>query len=413
MRLQRWFAEKLPIELAAGKSLLVVVPPPGWLPSPGELFAELFNHYRPAVTQLDLLVALGDAPPMSDMQIARWLGIDPAERMRLFFQTRFFNHNPDEPGELTSLGTVPSPLPGPPEFSNDIPLAVNSRLLQYDLVLTLSAVAPQPGNGWSGGVSDLLPGLANAEFIDAVQRWVWSDAAPSDDCAGEIGQAETPLSCWLTTVSRRLPCAVHSLLMAWNFPSAEPPQSDELEFGEVDSAWSRLTERLTERLQQTPTTAPPKPVEQVLVVVPSDIPDLWTASRCLPYLARHVQTDGEVILYAPHIRHGSLTYGSQIMHNPVSETAAHPAAPDQTPHATPAPRGPLSPWIDWAPAENATPSQARFRITLATQLTRKRCQKLGCAFLDPDEINPRTWAEQAPSQRRVIRNVAELFDGWV
>jgi len=96
-QVREWFT-KLPTQDFAGKRVLVIIPDATRTAPLPLLFDALHTHLRPAAASLDVLVALGTHPPMSDPQICRLLGIDERERGRLFYQLGLFNHD----------GTVPN-----------------------------------------------------------------------------------------------------------------------------------------------------------------------------------------------------------------------------------------------------------------------------------------------------------------
>jgi len=142
-----WFSN-LPKQDFASQRILLIVPkvePRTTLPS---LFGPLFHEIRPLCLTFDVMIALGSQPPMSDSQIARLLGIRDVERGRLFFQTHFFNHEFDRPDRLMTIGmltTSESADAAGNSLTREIPVQINSRIRDYDLLLVLSPSAqPRP-----------------------------------------------------------------------------------------------------------------------------------------------------------------------------------------------------------------------------------------------------------------------------
>ena len=99
---REWFA-KLPKQDFADQRILLIVPDATRTAPLPLLFDALFREIRPHCQALDVLVALGTHPPLSDQQIAKLLGISETERGRLFYQLRTFNHEWDRPERLLTL----------------------------------------------------------------------------------------------------------------------------------------------------------------------------------------------------------------------------------------------------------------------------------------------------------------------
>lgn len=171
-QIRDWFS-KLPREDFSNRRILLIVPN-ATEPTPlAQVFDALFHEFRPLCFALDVLVALGTDPPLSDVQISNLLGIDQAERRRLFFQTQFFNHDWDRNDRLLTLGTVTSDeCAGLTQglVRQEISVEVNSRIQDYDLLLLLGPVAPEKLIGFSGGNSLLIPGIAGPEPINLLDR---------------------------------------------------------------------------------------------------------------------------------------------------------------------------------------------------------------------------------------------------
>ena len=143
-QVREWFS-KLPTEEFAGKQVLVIIPDATRTAPLPLLFDALYSQLRPAVAHLDVLVALGTHPPMSDAQMCKLLGIDEQERGRLFYQLGLFNHEWDRPERLLTIGTLTrqdtSEISGG-LLSLDVPVQINSRIADYDVLLVLGPVFP-------------------------------------------------------------------------------------------------------------------------------------------------------------------------------------------------------------------------------------------------------------------------------
>lgn len=167
------------------------------------IFDAFFQTVRPLCLAFDVLMALGDAPPLSDSQISKLLGIGESERGRLFFQTQFFNHDPDRSDRLVEIGTLKAAVCAELTqglFASDIPIQINSRVTDYDLLVVVSPVFPDPSLGFSGGNACFFPGLGGRQILDAIERLC---TAASDDKL--IGVKQTPSRKIADAASRLIP----------------------------------------------------------------------------------------------------------------------------------------------------------------------------------------------------------------
>jgi len=97
---------------------------------------------------------------MSEGQICRLLGIAEQERERLFAHVGLFNHEWDRPERLIQLGTLTaaetSEISGG-LMSEDVPVTINARIADYDVLLVLGPVFPHEVVGFSGGTNTFSP----------------------------------------------------------------------------------------------------------------------------------------------------------------------------------------------------------------------------------------------------------------
>ncbi|MFG0333610.1 MAG: lactate racemase domain-containing protein, partial [Maioricimonas sp. JB049] len=152
--IRSWFETSVPVEDFEGQRVLVIVPDYTRTAPLPLLFGALFKRLRPVVAQLDVMIALGTHPPMSEEHICRLLGIDPDERSRLFYQTELINHEWDVPSSLKTIGILTeeqtSEITGG-LLSREVPVTINKRIEDYDTLLVLGPVFPHEVVGFSGG----------------------------------------------------------------------------------------------------------------------------------------------------------------------------------------------------------------------------------------------------------------------
>src|SRR5438309_2262261 len=88
----------------AGKNVLLIVPDSTRTAPVGLLFRAIHDLIGAQTTALDVLIALGTHPPMSDEAINRRLEITAEERATTYRRVRLLNHAWDDPAALTHVG---------------------------------------------------------------------------------------------------------------------------------------------------------------------------------------------------------------------------------------------------------------------------------------------------------------------
>src|SRR5215470_9827460 len=94
-----------PLDLA-GKRVLLIVPDSTRTAPVGLLFRVLHDLIAADTRSLDVLIALGTHPPMSEEAIHRRLEITAAERAGKYRRVRLLNHAWDDPTALVRVGTI-------------------------------------------------------------------------------------------------------------------------------------------------------------------------------------------------------------------------------------------------------------------------------------------------------------------
>src|SRR5580698_3354072 len=100
-----WFRSHVPAEDFRGKRVLVLVPDATRTAPLPLLFDALWSQLSGAAARMDVLIALGTHPPMTEAQIGSLLGIEGERRARLA-PLQVFNHEWNRDEALTTLGTL-------------------------------------------------------------------------------------------------------------------------------------------------------------------------------------------------------------------------------------------------------------------------------------------------------------------
>src|SRR5437764_1016880 len=126
-----------PLDLA-GKRVLLIVPDATRTAPVGLLFRVLHDLIGEETRSLDVLIALGTHPPMTEEAIHRRLEITAAERAGRYRRVRLLNHAWNDPGALAHIGTIPAAEIGALSgglFEMDVDVTINQAVFDYDLLV--------------------------------------------------------------------------------------------------------------------------------------------------------------------------------------------------------------------------------------------------------------------------------------
>ncbi|MDX6766903.1 MAG: lactate racemase domain-containing protein [Candidatus Methylacidiphilales bacterium] len=283
------------------KRVLCIVPDGTRTAPLGRLFRGFHARAAGQAKQIDLMIALGTHPAMTDAQILQRMEWTPAERHSTFASVRVFNHTWDQPETLRRLGTIPaaeiSDLSGG-LFAMDVPVDINARVFDYDILLVMGPVFPHEVVGFSGGNKYFFPGIGGAEILNFFH---WLGAVVTNPMI--IGNKWTPVRKVVDRAAALIPQEKLCLAMV-----VDEKHDYGLFGGDTVSCWDAASD-LSARVH---ITYEPRAYRQVLSCAPPMYDELWVAGKCM-YKLEPVLADGaELIIYAPHLHEVSLVHGKLI-----------------------------------------------------------------------------------------------------
>jgi nickel-dependent lactate racemase len=362
-----------------GRRVLVLIPD-GTRTMPMPLMFETIERaLAPRVAALDFLVALGTHVPMNDEQLSRLVGrrvVDGRAGDR-----RIFNHRWDDPASFAALGTIPAGeianLTGG-RLQEDVPVALNRLVTEYDHVLICGPVFPHEVAGFSGGTKYLFPGIAAPEIINFT-HWLGALITSYE----VIGTIDTPVRAVINRAAAMLDTPLSLLAVVVTHEGIAGVYC-----GDVHEAWHQAASLSSRRH----IVWVDRPFDQVLSVMPPMYDDLWTAAKGA-YKAEPVVADGgEVIIYSPHVREVSTVHGRMIEEIGYHCRDYFLAQWDRFRHY---PGGILahSTHVKGLGTYDAGRGLEtdRIRVTLATGIARERCERINLEYRDPATINPADW----------------------
>ena len=375
-------AAALPLSEVQGKRLLLIVPDHTRTAPIGMLFKAIHQHLGSHVAALDVLVALGTHPPMSEEGIAQRLELTGEERRTRYSNVRFFNHEWDNPLALRQIGTLSPEVVRElslGQFELEVPVKVNRRIFDYDHLIVVGPVFPHEVAGFSGGNKYFFPGISGREVLDFF-HWLgaivtnmetigrkWTAVRRVIDRAGAM--INLPKTCFAIVVEQGGAAGVFA--------------------GTPETAWEAATE-LSARHH---IVWRDRAYSTILSCAAPIYDELWTGAKAMYKLEPVLAEGGELIIYAPHIREISVTHGRYIR-----EVGYH--CRDYF----------LGNWerfqkIPWGTLAHCTHvygsgtyrdghEKPRARVTLATGIPESVCREINLGYRDWREIQVNDYADR-------------------
>jgi nickel-dependent lactate racemase len=388
---------RLPVD---GKRVVVLIPDgTRTMPMP-MMFEILDRELGPRVAALDFLVALGTHTPMSDAQLSALVG-RPVVNGRAGSR-RVFNHRWDDSGTFATLGTIPASTIEELSLGRlrqDVPVALNRAVIDYDHVLICGPVFPHEVVGFSGGTKYLFPGIAASEIIHFT-HWLGALITSSD----VLGTIDTPVRAVINRAASLLQTPLSLLALVVTYEGVAGVFCGEASGDHA--AWRRAAALSARRhvvwLDQ--------PFDRVLTVMPAMYQDLWTAAKGVYKTEPAVADGGEVVVYAPHVREASIVHGhvlNQVGYHCRDYFLAQWDRFGGFPlgilaHSTHV-KGPGT--YD-APSRVESP---RINVTLATGIPREQCEHLTLKYADPGSVDTSEWSAELGSDAYKVPRAGEML----
>lgn len=393
-----WIVENVPQDDFRGQRLLLIVPDATRTAPLPLLFRTLHEHLSDVVEALDLIVALGTHPPMSEEAICRLIGISAEERCSKYSNVGLFNHEWDNPDALWELGTLTEEETSEITdgvLSLEVPVEVNARVKDYDRIMIVGPVFPHEVVGFSGGNKYFFPGISGARLLNFFH---WLGALITN--VGIIGVKGTPVR----KVVDRSAAMIEKEKRCLAFVVNGQAEIYDLFYGTPEAAWEGAAD-LSSRVHIERTR---KSYQTVLSCSPEMYDELWTAGKCMYKLEPVVADGGELIIYAPHLDEISVAHGEWISKIGYHCRDYFTKQWDQFKHV---------PWGVLAHSthvrgggtfENGV-EKCRVKVTLASQVPREVCESINLGYRDPATINPDDYANREEEGVLLVRKAGEML----
>jgi nickel-dependent lactate racemase len=388
----------MPAAQYKGKRVLLIVPDHTRTAPVGLLFKTIFQQIGAVTKELDVLIALGTHPPMSEQAICDRLEISLQEKRGQYAKVRFFNHEWNNPNALKEIGTIPakdiSDLTSG-LFSMDVPVEINKLVFDYDQVVIVGPVFPHEVVGFSGGNKYLFPGVGGPRILNFFH---WLGAVVTNPMI--IGTKWTPVRKVVDRAGAMV--KVNKLCLAM---VVSPDKSlVGLFAGTPEDAWNKASDLS----KQVHITYKERPFKTVLSCAPPMYDEIWVAGKCMYKLEPVVADGGELIIYAPHVREISVTHGRLIEEIGYHCRDYFLKQWDSFKHY---PWGVLahSTHVRGIGVMNNGAEKCRIRVTLATGIPREKCEKINLGYRDPKTIRIEDFANREDQGVLVVQKAGEML----
>ena len=348
--------------------------------------------------KLDFMVALGTHTPLPQKEILKLYGITTEQKRAQFHNTLFLNHRWDRPQTFRRIGylseeDVETVSQG--HLREKVPVDINKKIYDYDLILILGPVFPHEVVGFSGGSKYLFPGISGGEFLHFFH---WLGAVMT--CRNIIGIKDTPVRRLINRAAEKIDLPIHCMAMVVN-PQAELCG---LYLGDADRAWSDAAD-LSSKIH---IVIKKKPYRIVFGRTPRMYDEIWTAGKVMYKLEQVVADQGRLIIYAPHIHDISRTWGEHIEKIGYHVRDYFLAQMDQFKDI---PRGVLAhaTHVRGTGTYQNGFEKPRVEVVLSTAIPREKCERINLGYLNPEEVRVEDYLEREDEGILYVDHAGEIL----
>lgn len=135
------------------RKVLLIVPDHTRTAPVGQMFKEVHAWLGSVAKQIDVMVALGTHPPMSQEAICHRLGLSTEEKAKCYPKVKLLNHAWDDDKALVEVGKIASSeirdlTDG--LFEMEVKVRINRAALEYDDLIILGPTFPHEVVGFLG-----------------------------------------------------------------------------------------------------------------------------------------------------------------------------------------------------------------------------------------------------------------------
>lgn len=380
-----------------GKRILLIIPDNTRSGPVGEIFKIIYDFLAGKAKAIHILVALGTHQPLTEEQICTRLDITDAQRRSKYASVRFFNHRWNRPETFTLIGRIRAneieQITGG-LFSEEINVAINKLIFEYDEFFIVGPVFPHEVVGFSGGHKYIFPGIAGSEIINFFH---WLSAVITIPVI--IGNKWTPPRQVVEKAASfiQMPRKLFAIVSVDN-------KLNGLFIGDCKEAW----EKAADLSKEVHIVYKDKPYHTILGEAPKMYDDIWTAAKVAYKLDPILADGGTLIIYAPHIMEISYTYG-KILDKIGYHTRDYFLK--QLDKFADIPRAAMahSTHVKGLGVFTNGVERPRVNVILATGISKERCEKVNLGYLNPNDINIADYENREDEGILLVRHAGETL----
>jgi nickel-dependent lactate racemase len=387
-----------PKELFEGKRVLVLTPDTTRTCPLPLLVRSVRETIGSRASKLDFMVALGTHQPLSEENILKLYGLTLQQQREEYADSLFLNHKWHLPETLIQVGQITRKEVEAVSgglLSDTVSIDINKAVFDYDLAFILGPVFPHEVVGFSGGAKYLFPGISGGEFLHFFH---WLGAIIT--CRDIIGYKDTPVRQLIDKAMEKIETPVHCAAMVVN-------QAGGLSgffVGDYRSAWSQAAD-LSAKMH---IVTKKEPYQTVLGRCPERYDEIWTAGKVMYKLEQAVAQRGDLIIYAPHIKEISTTWGEYIERIGYHVRDYFLADMDRFKDI---PRGVLahSTHVRGTGTFENGLEKPDVNVILATGISREKCERINLGYMNPDNIDLSQYIDKEDQGILFVDNAGETL----
>ena len=369
--------------VSANESVLAIVPDKTRDDNTDKLFPVAIDILTGRnVSKLDVLIAQGTHTAMTDDEKKKKLGVGDGQTIHGL--GKVFDHRWNEPSELIDIGrldreqvtAITNGL-----FTESISIRINGLLApgNYDHVLIFGSTAPHEVAGFSGGAKYFFPGVSGRELTNAT-HWIGALAGIENT----IGQVETPVRHLIESAADFVTGNVICFSSVVTRDPENRLRTHALFAGDLRQSF-RAAAAVSAKVHIKHTG---RKYRRVVAILDEHYDELWTGGKASYKLGAIIEDGGELIIYAPHLKCFSRTHGNLIErfgYGEINRIKQLVACSDEL-------RDNLCVAAHLAHVcyagrkDESGEVVPKYAITLASQIDRSLCQKVGVQFLEPTDF---------------------------
>ena len=326
------------------------------------------------VAAFDALIAQGTHVPMTEAEKLAKVGMLSG----LTNVGTIYDHQWDVPDELINIGELSAEqvqkITGG-LLHKAVPITLNKLITNYDTILVFGATVPHEVAGFAGGGKYFFPGIAGPELTHNTH---WLGALVTIEKT--IGVIETPTRHLIEAAVDLVPAQIISLNSVISRGDDQRLRTHALFVGNIRQVFRQAAEVS----RQIHIKFTHRQYKRVVALLDEHYDEMWVGGKASYRTGAIIEPGGELIIYAPHLKHVSETHGHAIEkygYHPLEKVIELVAQHEELRNnlAVAAHLAHVSYGSRRDEAGNILP---RYKITLATALDETTCQKINLGYLD-------------------------------